>query len=175
MKVGDMEKTDFIEESITISNIDDYKDLIDSIRYICDFNGYDRDFDYREDVENPGLPEDGKPENNYLVGFKEKTTGKAIVFTEYYEGFMSDDVVFLGEFYEHAAYHGKGYGKAIYHILEQHWKERGFTRCVLNVDLKNTAAILFWIKMGFKNIDSSFVCNETEREKYYMLRLSKEI
>ena len=51
----------------------------------------------------------------------------------------------------------------------------GFNKIVLNVDLKNTAAILFWIKMGFKNIDFSFQSNENETERFYMLRLSKNI
>ena len=73
------------------------------------------------------------------------------------------------------SFHGKGYGKEIYNLLENEWKKSGFTRIVLNVDLKNSAAILFWIKMGFKNIDFSFQSNENETEKFYMLRLSKNI
>ena len=88
---------------------------------------------------------------------------------------MSNDTIFLGDFYEDKKFHGKGYGREIYNLLENEWKKLGFNRIVLNVDLKNTAAILFWIKMGFKNIDFSFESNETEFEKYYMLRLSKKI
>ncbi|MBR0496167.1 MAG: hypothetical protein IJJ71_08350, partial [Treponema sp.] len=62
-----------------------------------------------------------------------------------------------------------------YNILESEWKKLGFNKIVLNVDLKNTAAILFWIKMGFKNIEFSFQSNENETERFYMLRLSKNI
>ena len=43
----------FYKETITKENIKDYKSLIDSIRYICSFNGYDPDFEYDDDVKNP--------------------------------------------------------------------------------------------------------------------------
>lgn len=41
-------------------------------------------------------------------------------------------------------------GRTVYQRLETDWKNSGFTKGVLNVDLKNTAGILFWIKMGLK-------------------------
>lgn len=170
-----MNKNDFYEEPVTISNIEDYKELLDSIRYICDFNGYDKNFDYREDVLEPELPENGKPENNFITGFKSKTSNEAYVYSTYYQGFNSDDVVFLGSFYENSKFHGQGIGRIVYEKLEEKWKLAGMKKVILNVDLKNTKAILFWIKMGFKTIDNSFVCNENENEKFYMLRLSKNI
>ena len=47
-------------------------------------------------------------------------------------------------------------GRTVYQRLETDWKNSGFTKGVLNVDLKNTAGILFWIKMGFKTSDFAF-------------------
>ena len=168
-------KMNFYKEKITKDNIKDYKGLIDSIRYICSFNGYDSNFEYDDDIKNPSLPENGKLENNHFIGFRLVENNEPCVYTQYYEKFMSDDTIFLGDFYEDKKFHGKGYGREIYNLLENEWKKSGFNRIVLNVDLKNTAAVLFWIKMGFKNIDFSFESNETEFEKYYMLRLSKKI
>ena len=168
-------KMNFYKEKITKDNIKDYKGLIDSIRYICSFNGYDSNFEYDDDIKNPSLPENGKLENNHFIGFRLVENNEPCVYTQYYEKFMSDDTIFLGDFYEDKKFHGKGYGREIYNLLENEWKKSGFNRIVLNVDLKNTAAVLFWIKMGFKNIDFSFESNETKFEKYYMLRLSKKI
>ncbi|MEE1212911.1 MAG: GNAT family N-acetyltransferase [Treponema sp.] len=168
-------KMNFYKETITKENIKDYKSLIDSIRYICSFNGYDLNFEYDDDVKNPSLPENGVLENNHFVGFRLTATKEPCVYIQYYAKFMSADTVFLGDFFEDKKFHGKGYGKEIYNLLENEWKKSGFTRIVLNVDLKNSAAILFWIKMGFKNIDFSFQSNENETEKFYMLRLSKNI
>ena len=49
--VEKMEKVEFHKEIITVANIRDYKNLIDSIRYICDFNGFDKNFEYDEDIK----------------------------------------------------------------------------------------------------------------------------
>ena len=171
-----MEKVEFYKEIITVANIRDYKNLIDSIRYICDFNGFDKNFEYDEDIKNPSLPENGKIGNNHFIGFKLKETNEACVYyVQYYEKFNSEDTIFLGDFFENKKFHGRGYGKIIYKQLEDEWMEQIFKNILLNVDLKNTGAILFWIKMGFKTINFSFQSNEKENEKFYMLRLSKEI
>ena len=128
-----------------------------------------------EDIKNPSIPENGKLENNHFVGYRLKENKETCIYVQYYERFMSEDTIFLGDFFENKKFHGKGYGKKIYNILESEWKKLEFNKIVLNVDLKNTAAILFWIKMGFKNIDFSFQSNENETERFYMLRLSKNI
>ena len=65
-------------------------------------------------------------------------------------------MVFLGEFYVDKSEQGSGILRTVYQRLETDWKNSGFTKGVLNVDLKNTAGILFWIKMGFKTIDVAF-------------------
>ena len=166
---------EFYKEIINLENIREYKELIDSIRYICNFNGFDPDFEYDEDIKNPSIPENGKLENNHFVGYRLKKNKEPCIYVQYYEKFMSEDTIFLGDFFENKKFHGKGYGKKIYSILESEWKKLGFNKIVLNVDLKNSAAILFWIKMGFKNIDFSFQSNENETERFYMLRLSKNI
>ena len=102
-----------------------------------------------EEIEE--VMENGKLENNHFVGYRLKENKEPCIYVQYYERFMSEDTIFLGDFFENKKFHGKGYGKKIYSILESEWKKLGFNKIVLNVDLKNTAAILFWIKMGFKN------------------------
>ena len=91
-----MEKVEFYKEIITVANITDYKKLIDSIRYICDFNGFDKDFEYDEDIKNPSLPDNGKIENNHFIGFKLTGSGEACVSVQYYEKFNSENTIFLG-------------------------------------------------------------------------------
>jgi hypothetical protein len=61
---------EFYKEIINLENIREYKELIDSIRYICNFNGFDPDFEYDEDIKNPSIPENGKLENNHFVGYR---------------------------------------------------------------------------------------------------------
>lgn len=170
-----MKDFNFYKENITLENAKDYKRLIDSIRYICDFNGYDKNFDFIEDIKNPALPKNGKIENNHIIGFKFEESKIPCAYCEYYERFNSEYTVFLGSFYVDKSFQGSGYGKNIYEYLQSEWKNQGYKKIILNVDLKNTNAILFWIKMEFKNINFSFKCNETKHESFYMLRLSKEI
>ena len=68
----------------------------------------------------------------------------------YYTHFLNGPTVFLGEFYVDKSEQGSGILRTVYQRLETDWKNSGFTKGVLNVDLKNTAGILFWIKMGLK-------------------------
>ncbi len=69
---------------------------------------------------------------------------------------MNGPTVFLGEFYVDKSEQGSGILRTVYQRLETDWKNADFTKSVLNVDLKNTAGILFWIKMGFKTSDFAF-------------------
>lgn len=170
-----MEKVDFIREKITLQNVSDYFELIDSIRYICDFNGYDKNFDITDDIREPALPPGGILENNYITGFRLKETLQPCVWTSWYEHFSNNETVFLGELYVNQKLQKRGIGSSVFQILENEWKKNGIKRIVLNVDLKNTAAILFWVKMGFKTIDFSFDTKMGGEGKYYMLRLSKNI
>ena len=60
---------EFYKEIINLENIREYKELIDSIRYICNFNGFDPDFEYDEDIKNPSIPENGKLAYEYRTEF----------------------------------------------------------------------------------------------------------
>ena len=171
-----MKPTDeFVFEKITLENISDYLGLIDSIRYICEYSGFDPNFDIVEEFKNPDLPKDGRTENNIVLGVKRSNSLKPCVWIQYYKYFLNEPTVFLGEFFVDKREQGFGIGRAVYQRIEADWKKLGFTKAVLNVDLKNTAAILFWIKIGFKTIDSAFDTGTGGEGKYYMLRLSKEI
>jgi len=74
----------FYKETITKENIKDYKCLIDSIRYICSFNGYDSNFDYDADIKNPSLPKNGVLENNHFIGFRLTESKDPCVYVQYY-------------------------------------------------------------------------------------------
>ena len=52
---------------ITLENINESLRLIDSIRYTCEYNGFDSNFDVIEDFKNSDLPKDGRAENNKPV------------------------------------------------------------------------------------------------------------
>ena len=77
-KTGEYKKLD----DNACSNIKEYKELIDSIRYICNFNGFDPDFEYDEDIKNPSIPENGKLENNHFVGYRLKENKEGYIFPE---------------------------------------------------------------------------------------------
>ena len=98
---------EFYKEIINLENIREYKELIDSIRYICNFNGFDPDFEYDEDIKNPSIPENGKLENNHFVGYRLKENKEPCIYVQYYERFMSEDTIFLGDFFENKKFHGK--------------------------------------------------------------------
>lgn len=91
-----------------------------------------------------------------MLGVKRSSDHKPGVWIQYYTHFLNEPMVFLGEFYVDKSEQGFGMGCTVYQRLETDWKNAGFTKSVLNVDLKNTAGILFWIKMGFKTIDFAF-------------------
>ena len=106
----------FYKEKITKENIIEYKSLIDSIRYICSFNGYDPNFEHDDDIKNPSLPENGKLENNHFIGFSLIENKEPCVYVQYYEKYMSDDTIFLGDFFVDKKFHGKGYGAVIHNL-----------------------------------------------------------
>ena len=89
---------EFYKEIINLENIREYKELIDSIRYICNFNGFDPGFEYDEDIKNPSIPENGKLENNHFVGYRLKENKEPCIYVQYYESFMSENTIFLGNF-----------------------------------------------------------------------------
>lgn len=166
---------ELIFEKIILENISNYLGLIDSIRFICEYSGFDPNFDIIEEFKNPDLPKGGCAENNIVLGAKRSGSLKPCAWIQYYKYFLNEPTVFLGEFFVDKNEQGSGIGRIVYQRLEADWKKSGFTKVILNVDLKNTVGILFWIKMGFKTIDRAFDTGVSGGRNYYMLRLSKEM
>ncbi|MGP1459162.1 MAG: GNAT family N-acetyltransferase [Treponema sp.] len=91
---------------------------MDSIRSICEYNGFDSNFDIVEDFKNPDLPEGGCAENNVVLGVKRSSDYKPCVWIQYYERFLNEATVFLGEFYVDKSEQGSGIGRTVYQHLE---------------------------------------------------------
>ena len=89
-------KTQFTKQvnwfvKITLENINESLGLLDSIRYICEYNSFDSNFDVIEDFKNPNLPEGGRAENNkpvhklqYLNRFPWNTMFKIVLFARFW-------------------------------------------------------------------------------------------
>ena len=165
-----------VAEIVTIENVNKYKAVIDSIKYICKYSGYDPgEINLVNEITKPSLPENGKIENNFIYGIYENKSNDAVGWIQYYNELDNKPIVFLGELYVRKEYQNKGYGKSILKHFENIWKENCIEKAVLNVDLKNWDGIRFWVKNGYNQIDKVIGRDSYSENTYNMLRLFKYI
>ena len=129
---------ELIAEKLDINNVDRYQIVIDSIKYICAYSGYNPDeCIVADEITKPSLPKNGIIENNYIYGIYETSTNEAVAWIQYYLEFDNKPIVFLCVLYIRKEYQSKGYGKAILEHFMDIWKENRMEKAILNVDLKN--------------------------------------
>jgi ribosomal protein S18 acetylase RimI-like enzyme len=58
--------------------------------------------------------------------------------------------IYLGGFVVKPSYKGRGLGSAMMHHIKSDLSQKGYKRLELTVDLKNKAAIAFYVKTGFE-------------------------
>lgn len=163
-------------EDVDSSNYSDYVNVINSIKYICKYSGYDEsNINILDEILNPELPQNGKKENNYIKGLRTLIANEALAWIQYYENFQNNKTVFLGELYVSKEHQKKGIGKYLFNLMQDYWRNKGFNKIVLNVDLKNWHAIRFWVKNGFNIIESVMGDLEYSDNTYANMRLSKII
>ena len=161
-------------EKIDITNYSDYLEVIESIKYICKYSGFDEsNINLLEEIRNQQLPQGGLLENNFIIGLKVTYTNEAIAWIQYYENFQNHQTVFLGELYIKKEKQNRKIGTMILTALEEEWKMKGFHKIVLNVDLKNWAGIRFWVKNGFKTIENVMGSYEYSENSFANMRLCK--
>lgn len=86
----------------------------------------------------------------YLINYNQDPVG--------YISIKKDvDTLFLSKIYVLNTYRGKQIGKTALLFIEDKAKTYSFSTVTLTVNKKNTNAILFYEKMGFKNIDSLII------------------
>ena len=167
---------ELIAEKLDINNVGRYQIVIDSIKYICDYSGYNpNECIVADEITNPSLPNNGIIENNYIYGVYETSTNEAVAWIQYYLECDNKPIVFLGELYVRKEYQNKGYGKAVLEHFMNIWKENRMEKAILNVDLKNWNAIRFWVNNGFNKIEKVLGKDEYSESTYNALQLFKYI
>lgn len=166
----------FTTVKIDESNANNFQDLLNSIKYITKYSGYDPEtMSAINSITNPDLPKNGIPENNHIKGVIEKKTNEPVAWIQYYEGFIESDIIFLGEFFIHKAFQNQGIGKLVLNNFESIWIKKGMHKAILNVDLKNWQGINFWTSNGYSKIEKVFGDKEYSDSTFAMLRLSKSL
>jgi len=162
-------------EEITSKTLFKYSPIIESVSYICEFSGTNpSDINLENEIHNPELPKNGKIENNHIHGIT-TDAGLSIGWMKYYENFNDLKTLFLGELFILRSAQSQGHGKKILVAYEKYWKQKGFTKIVLNVDLKNWIGIQFWLKNGYTKIEEYIGDEEYSVKTFAMLRLSKNL
>jgi GNAT superfamily N-acetyltransferase len=166
----------FSFERVSIKNVHLYQNVLESIKYIGEYSGYDTyNISAANELANEDFPENWSKENNHIIGFANNDNDTKIAWIKFYDGMVKEKVIFLGELFIDIKYQRKGFGKMIYKYLEHYWGKEGFIRVVLNVDIKNIAALNFWFYNGFNMIDRIIDNNNDQKTEYVILRLSKSI
>jgi ribosomal protein S18 acetylase RimI-like enzyme len=167
---------ELITEKLDMTNVGKYQIVIDSVKYICKYSGYNPDeCIVTEEIINPSLPKNGKKENNYIYGIYEANTNEPVGWIQYYVECDNKPVVFLGELYIRKEKQQKGYGKAILEHFMGVWKVYGMEKAILNVDLKNWNAIRFWVSNGFNKIEKVLGSDDYSENTFNTLQLCKYI
>jgi len=163
-------------ELLNNKNAPKYQDVLDSIKYITKYSGYNPEkISAIDSVMNPELPLNGKLENNKIFGILQKDNNTPIAWIQFYEKFVRTEVVFLGELFVGKEFQGNGVGRKTIQYFENIWKENGCKLAILNVDLKNWDGIRFWVKMGYSKIEKVIGDDEYSENTFAMIRLSKEL
>jgi len=159
-------------QAVDISMKDDLQELLDSIIYITKFSGYPADWSAEETITNPDLPPGGKKENVRLECVYD-ANNEMVNFCEYY---IDDETIFLGGFFIKQGKQNNGLGRTILGMYEDKWRaSKKYGRIILNVDIKNWAAIRFWLNNGYDRIIQWIGDSEYSDATYAMLRLEKRL
>jgi ribosomal protein S18 acetylase RimI-like enzyme len=160
--------------SVDISMNEQLQELLESIYYISEYSGVFKRVNARDEIEKPELPKDGKLENNKQECVY-NDSGEMINYCQYYINYKDESTVFIGDFYIKRNYQKKGFGKKCLGMFENQWKELGFKKVILNVDIKNWAAIQFWINNGYDKIIKWIGDKEYLINTFAMIRLEKHL
>jgi len=158
------------------SNAKIFQPLLDSIKYITKYSGYDpNSISAIDAVEQPDLPENGILKNNYIFGVIQNESQEPVAWIQYYEGFIKTSIVFLGELFVNKKFQNQGIGKLVLQNFESEWIKKGMAKAILNVDLKNWQGIRFWTSNGYSKIEKVLGDKEYSESSFAMLRLSKKL
>ncbi len=105
-------------------------------------------------IKNGDLPpiENAKVENYSIKAICHKKDNEIIGFFDIYQGYPSNDVLWISMFVIDRAFQKSGFGSEIIDLLSQNAKENGFKALGIGVHLKNHKAQLFWVKNRFDKI-----------------------
>jgi GNAT superfamily N-acetyltransferase len=161
-------------QTINISMKNDLQELIDSTVYISKYSGYTEIRTAEEDILDPELPANGIKENARLECVYDETN-EMVNYCQYYKGYENNNTLFLGGFYIKRNKQKNGLGKKILEMYEEKWKQEGYTRIILQVDIKNWVGIRFWFRNGYNKIIKWIGDLEYLDNTYAMIRLEKII
>lgn len=161
-------------QTVNISMKNDLQELIDSMTYTSKYSGYTELRTAEEEMFNPELPGNGIKENAGLECVYDENN-EMINYCQYYRNYENNKTIFLGGFFIKKNKQKNGLGKKILRMYEEKWKEEGYTKIILQVDVKNWVGIRFWFRNGYNKIIEWIGDLEYSDKTYAMIRLEKAI
>ena len=161
-------------QTVNISMKNDLQELIDSITYISEYSGQTENRTAEENILEPEFPENGIKENVKLECVYDETN-EMVNYCQYYKNYENNNTIFLGSFFIKRNKQKKGLGKKIIKMYEEQWKQEGYTKIILQVDIKNWVGIRFWLRNGYNKIIKWIGDLEYSDKTYAMIRLEKII
>ena len=152
----------------------DLQEIIDSTAYIIEYSGYTEIRTAEEEILEPEFPMNGIKDNTRLECVYDENN-EMINYCHYYKNYENNNTIFLGGFYIKKSKQRNGLGKKILKMYEEQWKKEGYTKIILQVDIKNWVGIRFWFKNGYNKIINWIGDLEYSDKNYAMIRLEKTI
>ena len=132
---------DLAVETVTAENAKDYQVVLDSVSYVRKYSGTDgKKIDAGDEAKDA----------RHIYGIYESLTNEPVGWIQYCTEFDNKPFVFVRELFIRKEYQRKGYGKAILEHFLRVWKADRMEKAILDVDLKNWAAIRFLVQNGFE-------------------------
>lgn len=104
-------------------------------------------------ISNPSLPPGGEAGFVHNQVITDKGNTKIIGWLEFYYGYPSTDIFWIGSLFFHPEKKGRGYGReVITEVIKLLREKRHFKSIQLGVYLRNWAALNFWFRAGFNKI-----------------------
>ncbi len=101
----------------------------------------------------PSLPPGGNSKSIQNQTIVDKSNNTVIGWFEFYHGYPSNDIFWIGSLFLHPEKKGRGYGKEVVTELINQLKVKPYYRSIqLGVYLRNWSALNFWFHMGFNKI-----------------------
>jgi ribosomal protein S18 acetylase RimI-like enzyme len=113
---------------------------------------YDK-FYFENIFKNPSIPPGGNSELTHNQVIIDQESNAIIGWIEFYYGYPSSDIIWIGSLFFDPIRRAKGFGKEVMTVLINQLKENQHYQSIqLGVYLRNWGALNFWFHLGFNKI-----------------------